>query len=226
MQQVLDGAQRAVERQLQTGNRRFLASEVPWRYLSSGLIIVAELEGWDWELLNHTIAGLRYCMFRKGNFEEVYVRGVVDPEALNPEGDWYMSLMKHTSNKPILTLPDDILEKCFNPETRTRLLYQVENDIGAFNFQEILNAAEKDVNSKIVTQGGDYRITAVPWVFRRDGLVLTASYEGWSWQLLKNTILAIRICLFRKGIFTEIDVLDTTDPVALSGQRHLSLKKG
>ncbi|KAL8737886.1 MAG: hypothetical protein Q9181_001258 [Wetmoreana brouardii] len=225
MQQVLDMAQQEIEQKLSMGNRRLLSTEIPWRHDGGDgqkIRIEARLNGWSWELLNNTIEGLRHCLFRQGIFEEVFVNGVVDPEALDSEGKRFLSLLRlrsNESNKPTIM---DVVERCYDPETQTRLLYQLGDDIGAHNMQQTLDGAEQELTSKLASQG-DRRVTIFPWVFRRDGLVITASFEGWSWQLLKNTVLALRLCLFRRGIFKEVNVLDTIGPVALSGQRYLTL---
>ncbi|KAL8706751.1 MAG: hypothetical protein Q9201_000276 [Fulgogasparrea decipioides] len=227
MQQVLDRAQREIEEKLSMGNRHLLSTEIPWRpHGGDGekLRIEARLDGWSWELLNNTIEGLRHCLFRRGIFEEVFVKGVVDPEALDSEGKRFLYLLRirpKESNKPAVM---DVVERCYDPETQTRLLYQLGDDIGAHNMQQILDGAEQELTSKLASQG-DQRVTAFPWVLRRNGLAITASYEGWSWQLLKNTVLALRLCLFRRGIFKEVKVLDTIGPVALLGQKYLTLEK-
>ncbi|KAL8642780.1 MAG: hypothetical protein Q9228_000571 [Teloschistes exilis] len=223
MQTLLDAAQAQVQERLQAGNQPI--TPFPWNFKIRGLVLVAGFQGWDWKLLNNAIQGLRYCMFRKGIFEEVYVRSVVDPRALDPDAVRYLFLLKHTPTNSDITFPNNVVHRCYIPETHTRLLYDLERDIGAYNMQQILGLVSKELDSKITTQGGNQRV-ATPWVVQTNGLVLNATFEGWSWQVLKNTLRAIRICLFQKGFFREINVVDTTDPVALPGQRYLRLTRG
>ncbi|KAI4257832.1 MAG: hypothetical protein LQ352_001482 [Teloschistes flavicans] len=223
MQTILDNSQAQVRQRMAGGNQP--PPNPPWNYTARGLMLVAGFEGWDWELLNNSIEGLRYCMFRKGKFEEVHVRRIVDPTALNPDGKRYLFLLTDSTDMSNTTLPKDVVEHCYIPETHTRLLYELQSDIGAYNMQQLLALASSEVDSRIATQGKNQR-TAVPWVVETNGLVLNATFNGWSWQVLQNTIRALRICLFQKGIFREVNVLDTTDPVALLGQRYLRLTKG
>lgn len=223
MQTLLDAAQAQVQEQLKAGNQPI--TRFPWSFKIGGLVLVAGFQGWDWELLNNAIQGLRYCMFRKGIFEEVYVSSIVDPRALDPDVARYLFLLKHKPTNSDITLLDDVVHRCYIPETQTRLLYHFESGIGAYNMQQILGLVSKELDSKITTQGGNQRVVT-PWVVQTNGLVLNATFEGWSWQVLKNTLGAIRICLFQKGFFREINVLDITDPVALPGQRYLRLTRG
>ena len=178
-------------------------------------------------MLKNTIDGLEYCLFRKGIFREVYVNIVSDPTALDPAGERHLSLLKFpTTPARGVDIDPTNLNRCFDPETRTRLLYFLGRSIGAFNMQELLDGAQRHVETKI-HDGGDRRLlpTETPLTLRSHGLFLVASFEGWSWQALNHTIAAMRLCLFRQGVFREVDVKDIIDPLAMSGQRHLVLRK-
>ncbi|KAI4180627.1 MAG: hypothetical protein L6R41_007118 [Letrouitia leprolyta] len=222
MSQILDNAQGQIEQKLSAGDRRLLPTEIPWRYNSETLRIEAQLTGWSWKLLNNTIEGLRHCLYQEGIFREVFVNQVIDPEA--PPGNRFMYLLSQRSKGltgPIAYDPPDI---CENPETKTLLLYELGDNIGAYNMQQILSGALRELTSRIVVQG-DRRISIVPWAFLRDGLELVAYSDGWSWQVLKNAVSTLQVCLFRQGRFNEVTVFEAGDPIALSGKRHLILKK-
>ncbi|KAL8714854.1 MAG: hypothetical protein Q9220_001367 [cf. Caloplaca sp. 1 TL-2023] len=228
MQEILNGAQNAIRYKLLTiGDRTLEDREIPWVYYGNRLALRADTNGWSWRMLNNTIAGIRQCLFRKGVFEEVYINSVDDPTALRSDAMRHLSLLKYQIIETGVngTLPPG-MERCFDPDTGTRLLYEVGASISGYNMQEILDTAERLADFKIAA-GGDRRLlpSEVPLVLRNGRLILTASFEGWSWQLLKNTILAIRLCLFRKGNFREVKVVDVIDPKRISGQRYLDIKQ-
>ena len=205
------------------GDERLSPDEIPWTYIGEGMIMQARFDGWTWEMLNNTIQGLRSCLVDQDRFEEVYVTGVLDIGAQDLRGKRFLSLLKTSANTTYTFPVSNDMERCYDPDTGTRLLYRLGNDIGAYNMQQLLDGAEREVESKLTTQG-DIRVNP-PWISRHNGLVLTADFEGWSWQVLKNTILAIRLCLLRRGIFYDFKIFDTVDPVAISGQRYMDLKK-
>lgn len=228
MQQILQNAGELVQQQLSTvGDRLLSSSQIPWYFQSDGLYIRADMNGWSWQMLKNTLDGLEYCLFRKGIFREVYVNAVVDPTALDPGGERHLSLLKFPS-PPLDEIGVDptMLQRCFDPETRTRLLCVLGRSIGAYNMQELLDGVQRYVESKL-HDGGDRRLSPAetPLNLRSHGLLLNASFEGWSWQALNHTIAAIRLCFFRRGIFREVDVKDMIGPLALSGQRHLILRR-
>ncbi|KAL8672579.1 MAG: hypothetical protein Q9168_002952 [Polycauliona sp. 1 TL-2023] len=224
MQQVLQRARQVVQEQLSVvGDKVLSSSQVPWYVQSNGLYIRADENGWSWQMLKNTLGGLEYCLFRKGIFEEVYVNAVIDPTALKPAAERHLSLLKFPS--PPLGM-DPPLQRCYDPETRTRLLCVLGRGVGAYNMQEALNSAQRYVVSKL-DNGGDRRLlpAETPLNLRSQGLLMTASFEGWSWQALNHTIAAMRLCFFRRGMFREVDVKDMIGPSALSGQRHLTLRR-
>ncbi|KAL8905788.1 MAG: hypothetical protein Q9171_006540 [Xanthocarpia ochracea] len=229
MQQILKNAGELVQLQLSTiGDKLLSASQIPWYFQSDGLYIRADMDGWSWRMLKNTIDGLEYCLFRRGIFREVYVNNVSDPTALDPAGERHLSLLKFPTT-PVasgVNIDPTTLHRCYDPETRTRLLYFLGRSIGAFNMQELLDGAQRHVETKL-HNGGDRRLlpTETPLTLRSHGLLLTASFEGWSWQALNHTIAAMRLCFFRQGVFREVDVKDIIDPLAMSGQRHLILRK-
>ncbi|KAL8734198.1 MAG: hypothetical protein Q9166_001684 [cf. Caloplaca sp. 2 TL-2023] len=228
MQEILKHAGRAVEQQLLSGgDRLLLPSQIPWYFQAQGLYIRADMNGWSWRMLKNTLAGLEYCLFRKGIFREVYVNTVIDPTALDAGAERHLSLLKFPTPADNVRATDPItLQRCFDSETRTRLLYVLGGTVGAFNMQELLDGTQRYVETKI-HNGGDRRLlpSETPLNLRSHGLLMTASFEGWTWQVLNHTISAMRLCLFKKGIFQEVEVQDIIDPLALSGQRHLVLVK-
>ncbi|KAI4273410.1 MAG: hypothetical protein LQ337_004645 [Flavoplaca oasis] len=227
MQQVLRHAAEAVQQQLSAGGDRLLSSsQIPWYFQSDGLYIRADMNGWSWRMLKNTLDGLEYCLFRKGIFQEVYVNAVIDPTALDAAGERYLSLLKFPSPPANGIEMDPTLQRCFDPETRTRLLYVLGHSIGAYNMQELLDGAQRYIERKL-HNGGDRRLlpAETPLNLRSHRLVMTASFEGWSWQALNHTVAAMRLCFFRQGIFREVDVKDMIGPLALSGQRHLILRR-
>ncbi|KAL8781376.1 MAG: hypothetical protein Q9213_006031 [Squamulea squamosa] len=228
MQQILKHAGQVVQQQLSTvGDRLLSPSEIPWYFQSNGLYIRADMSGWSWQMLKNTLDGLEQCAFRKGIFQEVYVNAVIDPTALDPDGERHLSLLNFPAS-PVngINIDPYIPQRCFDPETRTRLLYLLGSTVGAFNMQELLDGAQRYVETKI-HEGGDRRLSRAetPLLLRSHGLLITALFEGWSWQVLNHTIAAMRLCFFKKGVFRAVDVVDIIDPLALSGQRHLTLKK-
>ncbi len=228
MQQILQHAGQLVQEQLSTtGDRPLSSSQIPWYFQSDGLYIRADMDGWSWQMLKNTLSGLEYCLFRKGIFREVYVNAVIDPTALDPGGERHLSLLKFPSPPADMIGFNPIpLQRCYDPETRTRLLCVLGRGIGAYNMQELLDEAQRYVESEIYN-GGDRRLlpAETPLNLRGHGLLMTASFEGWSWQALNHTVAAMRICFFKKGVFREIDVQDMIGPSALSGQRRLTLRK-
>ncbi|KAL8862870.1 MAG: hypothetical protein Q9178_000812 [Gyalolechia marmorata] len=229
MQQILKHAGQLVQTRLSTiGDKLLSAPQIPWYIQSDGLYIRADMDGWSWRMLKNTIDGLEYCLFRKGIFREVYVNAVTDPTALDPAGQRHLSLLKFPTTPAAsgVNVDPTTLGKCFDPETRTRLLYFLGRSIGAFNMQELLDGAQRHVETKL-HDGGDRRLlpTETPLTYRSHGLLLIASFEGWSWQALNHTIAAMRFCFFRQGVFREVDVKDIIYPLAMSGQRHLTLRK-
>ncbi|KAL8774749.1 MAG: hypothetical protein Q9209_000688 [Squamulea sp. 1 TL-2023] len=228
MQQVLKHAGQAVQQQLSTvGDRILSPSEIPWYFQSNGLYIRADMSGWSWRMLKNTLDGLEHCLFRKGIFQEVYVNAVIDPTALDPDGERHLSLLNFPAS-PLngINIDPHIPHRCVNPETHTRLLYFLGGTVGAYNMQELLDGAQHYVETKI-HEGGDRRLSwgETPLVLRSHGLVITAQYEGWSWQVLNHTIASMRLCFFKKGVFRAVDVVDIVDPSAVSGQRFLRLRK-
>ncbi|KAL8873104.1 MAG: hypothetical protein Q9174_001376 [Haloplaca sp. 1 TL-2023] len=223
MRRILDGAQQEIEKSLSMENEEFMSDEIPWTYTGEGLIMQTRLDGWNWEMLNNTLEGLRTCLVDQDKFEEVYVTGVVDLEANGLRGRRILSLLKISANTTYALPVSNDMERCYDPHTRARLLYRLGDGIGAYNMQQLLDGAEREIDVKLTVQG-DVRVNP-PWISRHNGLVLTADFEGWSWQVMKNTILAIRLCLFRCGIFKEFKIFDIIDPVAMSGQRYMGLKK-
>ncbi|KAL8951962.1 MAG: hypothetical protein Q9222_002085 [Ikaeria aurantiellina] len=176
MQEILDGAQNEIGYKLLTGGDRVLErNEIPWVYYSNKLAIRADTNGWSWRMLNNTIAGIRQCLFRKGVFEEVYINAVEDPTALNPEGMRHLSLLKFQSLDSAVngTLPPG-MERCFDPDTGTRLLYEVGANISPYNMQEILESAEQLTDSRLIGQG-DRRLSPseIPLILRDGRLALT-----------------------------------------------------
>ena len=177
-------------------------------------------------MLKNTLDGLEYCLFRIGIFQEVYVNAVIDPTALDAAGQRHLSLLKFPSPPANSIQMDPTLQRCFDPETRTRLLCVLGRSIGAYNMQELLNGAQRHIETKL-HNGGDRRLlpAETPLNLRSHQLVMTASFEDWSWQALNHTVAAMRLCFFRQGIFREVDVKDMIGPLALSGQRHLTLRR-
>lgn len=228
MQQILQHAGQLVQEQLSTiGDRPLSSSQVPWYFQSDGLYIRADMDGWSWQMLKNTLNGLEYCLFRKGIFQEVYVNAVIDPTAPDPGGERHLSLLKFPSPPAgMIGFDPTPLQRCYDPETRTRLLCVLGRGIGAYNMQELLDEAQRYVESKI-HNGGDRRLLPAerPLNLRSHGLLMIASFEGWSWQALNHTVAAMRGCFFKKGVFREIDVQDMIGPSALSGQRRLILRK-
>ncbi|KAL8995346.1 MAG: hypothetical protein Q9169_004888 [Polycauliona sp. 2 TL-2023] len=230
MQQVLQHAGQVVQQQLSLkGDKVISPSQIPLYFQSDGLYIRADMNGWSWRMLKNTLDGLQYCLFRKGVFHEVYVDAVKDPTALNSGAERHLSLLKFPApraNNGVDT--DAILQRCFDPETRTRLLCVLGGAIGGYEMQEVLDGAQGYVTRKL-DSGGDRRLlpAETPLNFRSHGLLMTASFEGWTWQALNHTIGTMRLCYFRRGVFREIDVQDmiTMGPSALSGQRRLILKR-
>ncbi|KAI4191252.1 MAG: hypothetical protein L6R41_000179 [Letrouitia leprolyta] len=94
MQQVLDGAQAEVRMKIAAvgEDSKLQPSEIPWDFLSDGLIITADYEGWTWGFLDRTITAVRNCTFRKGLFGEVMVVDIVGQGA--PSGQRYLRLKK------------------------------------------------------------------------------------------------------------------------------------
>lgn len=228
MQQILQHAGQLVQEQLSTtGDRPLSSSQIPWYFQSDGLYIRADMDGWSWQMLKNTLSGLEYCLFRKGIFREVYVNAVIDPTALDPGGERHLSLLKFPSPPAdMIGFNPTPLQRCYDPETRTRLLCVLGRGIGAYNMQELLDEAQRYVESEI-HNGGDRRLqpAEMPLNLRSHGLLMTASFEGWSWQALNHTVAAMRDCFFKKGVFREIDVQDMIGPSALSGQRRLTLRR-
>ncbi|KAL8656898.1 MAG: hypothetical protein Q9226_002452 [Calogaya cf. arnoldii] len=228
MQQILQHAGQLVQQQLSTvGDRLLSPSQIPWYSQSNGLYIRADMNGWSWQMLKNTLDGLEYCLFRKGIFREVYVNAVIDPTALDPGGKRQLSLLKFPSPPAAaIGVNPMILQRCFDPDTGTRLLCVLGGNIGAYNMQELLDEIQGYVETKL-HNGGDRRLLPAerPLILRSHGLQMIASFEGWSWQALNHTIAAMRLCFFQRGIFREVDVNDMIGPSAMSGQRHLVLRK-
>lgn len=151
MQELLNSAQQEIQRKLSTGNRHLLPMEVPWVYTTKGLRIKASFGGWDWELLNNTIEGLRYCLFRTGRFVEVYVPKIVDPRALDAEGKRFLTLLQIQANESDSPPLSDHVDRCYVDDTHTRLLYQLGDDIGAYDMQLALDGAEEEVTSELAS---------------------------------------------------------------------------
>ncbi|KAL8809438.1 MAG: hypothetical protein Q9200_003404 [Gallowayella weberi] len=225
MQEILRRAQEKVEQELTLGDKLLSPSQIPWYLESNGLYIRADMKGWSWRMLNNTLAGLEYCLFRKGIFHEVYVNAVVDPTALDTQGERQLYLLKFPGS------PQDQLReknlKCFDPETGTQFQYDVGRRIVAYNMQELLDAAQGYAEAKIY-EGGDPRLSPnnPPWTIQSHGLIMYVKDEGWSWQVLNHTIAALRLCESKQGPYPrEVEVYDIKDPEAMSGERRLILKR-
>lgn len=228
MQEILKEAGRLIDEQLAASGDELLSpGRIPWYVQSNGLYIRADMTGWSWRMLKNTITGLEFCLLRKGIFHEVYVNAVLDPTALDAKGERHMSLLKFPGppeNSIATTSPT--LHRCINPHTQTRLLYVIGRTIGAYNMQELLDDAQRYAETK-VHDGGDRRVLPgeIPLPLRSHGLLMIASLGGWSWQVLNHTIATMRLCLFKQGLFREVDVKVILDPVALPGPRQLVLRR-
>ncbi|KAL9596733.1 MAG: hypothetical protein Q9219_005608 [cf. Caloplaca sp. 3 TL-2023] len=219
MQRILDSAQHEIEQRLRTGDRPLLPGEIPWSHEDATLRIEAQLTGWSWKMLNNTIDGLRHCLYEEGIFKQVFVNGVFDPEA--PPGRRFMYLLPIRGD--ISGRPNGVngVEECYSPETRTRLLYQLGDNITASDMHQILHDAKQVLLSKLAKPMS----LETPWRIRRNRLILTVSSKGWSWQSLTNGLFALQFCLFGHGISQEVTILDVNDPTALVGPQYLQLKK-
>ncbi|KAL9604763.1 MAG: hypothetical protein Q9219_000211 [cf. Caloplaca sp. 3 TL-2023] len=226
MSSILDKAQRKIQAEVEEGRDRHLSpSDLPWIFSDSGLVItVAAFNWWTWGLLSDTIEGLRYCAFRKGNFEEIDIVGLFGISTPNIEGDVYMSL----STRYVAETVNRYSEGCLVPETSTTLwLVGSGRRIDSFDMSRILYKAQREVESKLTK--GDRHLTPqeIPWIFASDGLVIKAELSGWSYRLLKNTIIGLRACPYQHSIFEEISVTAVVDPKGLDqhGSRFLSLTR-
>ncbi|KAL8943766.1 MAG: hypothetical protein Q9216_000872 [Gyalolechia sp. 2 TL-2023] len=230
MGQLLDKAQAEVASRLSKGDRRFKPEEIPWIFSSNGLTIKAQLGGWSFRMLKNTIEGLRACPYANGVFEEILVTSVVDRRGIDPNGSRYLSLIRGPDPPEDVDAPRPFptdFYHCKDADTRMRLIYQVFGRIDAYAMQQILDGAQADVKVKIVIVGEDYKLqpTETPWLYRSNGLVIEAEYEGWTWGFLNRTIAAVRNCAFRKGDFGEVYVGDVTAKDAPTGQRSFELKR-
>ncbi|KAL8684107.1 MAG: hypothetical protein Q9224_006609, partial [Gallowayella concinna] len=228
MQEILKRAGELVQQRLSAfGDKILSASQIPWYLQSNGLYIRADMNGWSWRMLNNTLAGLEYCLFRRGIFREVYVNAVIDPTALDAQGERHLSLLRFPDPRQNGPRINAGTQSCFNPETGTRFLYVAGRNVLPYNMQELLDAAQDYAETKI-HNGGDRRLSPndPAWLIRSHGLILTAALDGWSWQVLNHTIAALRLCESeRSPMKREVDVYNIRDPVAMSGQRLLTLKK-
>lgn len=94
--------------------------------------------------------------------------------------------------------------------------------------REILERAQQDIDNKFFEKERQDRMLApdeIPWTVQYNSLILRAQQGGWSWKLLNYTIIGVRECAYKKGIFEEIFVNSVQDPRALdpSGGRFLNI---
>ncbi|KAL8923584.1 MAG: hypothetical protein Q9208_004531 [Pyrenodesmia sp. 3 TL-2023] len=93
----------------------------------------------------------------------------------------------------------------------------------------ILRQAQEAVNSKFFPEEPikDRMLTPseLPFTILHNGLQLRAQRSGWSWVLLNLTIIGVRECALRKGIFQEIYIDSIQDPNALrpNGPRFFNI---
>ena len=231
MGQILDKAEDLVDSQKGRGDRHLTPQEIPWIFSANGLVIKAQMSGWSLGMLKNTIEGLRSCSYAHGMYEEVFVIGIMDPRGMDPNGNRYLSLVNGPKGnngsavdapKP---LPPD-LQKCTDPNTGTRLLYQLKQPVAAYAMQTVLDGALTVLTTKIIVAGESHQLTPseVPWTYKSTGLIITANYEGWTWGFLNKTVAAIKACPFRRGEFGEVEVVDVIGRDTPRGQRYLDLR--
>lgn len=96
------------------------------------------------------------------------------------------------------------------------------------DMRQILDKGQEMIESKFFEDQRQDRMLVpdeVPWTVQVGGLVMRAQEDGWSWKLLNITIIGVRECAFKKGIFEEIFVNSIQDPRAMnpSGGRFFNI---
>ncbi|KAL8905502.1 MAG: hypothetical protein Q9207_002605 [Kuettlingeria erythrocarpa] len=109
---------------------------------------------------------------------------------------------------------------CHVPGTSVTLHLQgTGHYIRPFDMERILDKAQELVNGKFFPEEPirDRMLSPdeLPFTVNYEGLQLRAQQSGWSWVLLNYTIIGIRECAIRKGVFQEIYINSIEDPRAL-----------
>ncbi|KAL9006503.1 MAG: hypothetical protein Q9188_000740 [Gyalolechia gomerana] len=207
---------------IKRGNVSLTPSDLPWTFSDSGLVLKATSDQWTWQLLNDAVAGLRYCAFRKGIFDEIEIVGLLARGKRQIRGRTYMSLTRRDPAEA----SNGFSGECLVPKTTTLLRFLGSGRrLDHFAMGQILDKAQAEVESKLARGDRHLRPEEIPWIFSSNGLVIKAQLSGWSFRMLKNTIEGLRACPYASGIFEEIFVTSVVDPRGIdpNGSRYLSL---
>ncbi|KAL9031791.1 MAG: hypothetical protein Q9196_000218 [Gyalolechia fulgens] len=226
MASILHDAQLKIQAEInKRGNIPLTPSDLPWVFSDSGLVLKATSDQWTWQLLSDAAAGLRYCAFQRGIFEEIDIVGLLGRGKRQIVGRTYMSLTRQDSTET----SNGFSAECVVPETTTVLRFSSSGArLDSFTMGQLLDEAQTKLESKLARGDRQLRPDEIPWSFSSNGLVIKAQLSGWSFRTLRNTIEGLRVCPYVHGIFEEIFVTSVVDPRGIdpNGSRSLSLIRG
>lgn len=224
MSSILENAQVKIHAEItKRGDIPLTPSDLPWIFLNSGLNLTTSNDPrWTWQILSDAVAGLKYCAFRKGVFEEIDIIGIVGAVKSWTEKSTYLSLTRQDTTE----VSGSFSAQCVVPDTTTTLRLEGSGrKIDPIAMDVILEKAQNELGSKLGRGDRHLKPNEIPWIFSSNGLIIKAQLSGWSFGVLINTIEGLRACAYNHGIFEEIFVIAAVDPRGIDpkGSRFLSL---